>query len=93
MNKISHLILSSTIDFSTDYVCYELEQRGKSYLRLNRDRFSQYRVRYDVDTGEMVVRIKGTDYLISHESLKSVFFRHSHIGFCTYEIADNRQIS
>ena len=75
MNKIEYLILSSTLDFSTDYICYEMEKRKLPYLRLNRDRFSQYQIKYDMASLSLYVYIKNEAYLIEYESLKSVYFR------------------
>lgn len=75
MSRIEHLIISSTIDYSTDLVCYELEKRGLSYLRLNRDSFSDYRLLYNLTLGTLSVEIDGNAYLIEASKLISVFFR------------------
>ena len=75
MNEVEHLILSSTLDFSTDYICYELRQRGLPYLRLNRDRFLKYIVRYDVETKSLEIKIGDNNYIIEPQTLKSVYFR------------------
>lgn len=75
VNKVEHLILSSTLDFSTDFVCYELQQRSKNYLRLNRDKFSQYNIQYDICAGEMIVQMDGAEYLVNQENIRSIFFR------------------
>lgn len=73
MNKVSYLILSSTLDFSTDYVCAEMKARGLSYLRLNRDQFAEYIVEYRDNT--LYVIMDEEIYLVAPESLESVFFR------------------
>lgn len=75
MNNIEHLILSSTLDFSSDYVCRELQRRGESYLRLNRDRFSNYRIQYFLEDQGLIVELDNDTYLINNELLRSVFFR------------------
>lgn len=75
MSEVEHLILSSTLDFSTDYVCYEMNKRGVSYLRLNRDRFLNYLIRYRVESGNLEIKIGENTYIIEPKTLKSVFFR------------------
>jgi len=75
VKDVEHLIISSTLDFSTDYVCLEMERRGLSYLRLNRDRFSFYKVKYMVDRQTLFIHINNDDYSVSPESLKSIYFR------------------
>lgn len=75
MNKVEHLIISSTLDFSTDYICYELEKRKQSYLRLNRDQFSNYKITFDVSSSDLQIKADAVKYIITQESLKSVFFR------------------
>ena len=75
MSEVEHLILSSTLDFSTDYVCYEMNKRGLSYLRLNRDRFLSYLIRYRVESGSLEIKIGDNNYIIEPKTLKSVFFR------------------
>lgn len=74
MNKVQNLIISTTIDYSTDLVCYELERQNQQYLRINRDRFSNYCVEYDLYNESLIVEIEDSDYIIS-KNLKSVYFR------------------
>ena len=73
MNEVEHLVLSSTLDFSTDYVCLEMKNRGLSYIRLNRDRFADYSVEYKENALRVI--INGMKYIVTCESLESVFFR------------------
>lgn len=75
MNNINYLIISSTLDYSTDLVCCELEKREKKYLRLNRDCFSDYKLIYDLEQGHLSVEVEGISYLIKNEDLEAVFFR------------------
>lgn len=75
MNNVTCLIVSSTIDYSTDLICCEMERRGCSYLRINRDLFTQYKINYDLDRQAMVFRIEDNEYMVSNESLQSVYFR------------------
>ena len=75
MNDVKCLIISSTIDYSTDLICCELERRGYRYLRINRDLFDQYEIVYILDQQTMKLRIEGREYTISNKTLKSVYFR------------------
>lgn len=75
MNKVECIIISSTLDYSSDYVCYELEQRGVSFLRINRDRFSDYSVSFDVERRSLTIVLDNTEYYIDESILKSALFR------------------
>ena len=48
MNRVSCLIVSSSIDYSTDYVCIAMRNQGAAYLRLNRDQFDKYEILFDL---------------------------------------------
>ncbi len=73
VNRVEYLILSSTLDFSTDYVCAEMKKRGLRYLRLNRDRFAEYRVKYKNES--LIVELAETEYIATRAEVQSVFFR------------------
>ncbi len=79
IRNVDYLILSSTLDFSTDYVAYEFQQRGVSYFRVNRNQFDKYKIKYDVDSHRLI--IEGADNNIGvgkisiDNSLKSIYFR------------------
>lgn len=75
MNNVNYLLLSSKIDYSTDLICAELENRGTSYLRINRDCFEKYEVVYDLQAGVMSLKMCGSWYFISAESIRAVYFR------------------
>ena len=75
VNKVEYLILSSTIDYSTDYICIELEKRGYAYLRLNRDVFSEYKIIYSIEDRTMRVQDKTEDYVIDGNTLRAIYFR------------------
>lgn len=75
MNSVDYLIISNTTDYSTDYVCYGLEQLGKRYLRVNRDRFGTYKVIYALEPDLLIINMEGKDYKISPDTLKSIYFR------------------
>lgn len=83
MNNVEILILSSTIDYSTDLVCYALEKKQEKYLRMNRDKFSDYQIIYDFQKNEMSVVIENEIYKVNDNSLKAVYFRaptHLRVG-------------
>lgn len=75
MNSVEQLIVSSTIDYSTDLICYGLKQRGKRYLRVNRDRFGEYKIGYDLSQDILQVEMDGDIYQIEPGTLKSIYFR------------------
>lgn len=76
MNKrVEFLIISSTIDYSTDYVCVELKKRQKAYLRINRDQFNKYQVHLDVLSKTMLIQIDSNIYEISERYLRAIYFR------------------
>ena len=75
VNKIEYLILSSSIDFSTDLICYELHKRNKRFLRLNRDYFRKYEILYSLQESTMFVKIDEMEYSISNDTIKGIYFR------------------
>ncbi|WP_027086832.1 hypothetical protein [Cohnella panacarvi] len=75
MKIIEVLIISNSLDFGTDYVCLELEKRNAQYLRLNRDDFARYEITLDVNKVEIHINIDGIQYIISEETLRSVYYR------------------
>ena len=75
MNEINHLIISSSIDYSPDLICSELERRGCHYLRINRDFFYQYRIVYDLEKRTIHLYVDNKEYWIKDTSLISVYFR------------------
>lgn len=66
MNKVDYLIISNTV--STDFICYRLQQLGKKYLRINRDRFGTYKILYTLESDSLIVNIGGNDYEIRIEN-------------------------
>lgn len=75
MNNIEFLVISSSIDYSTDLVCYELCERKKQYLRLNRDMFGEYKIKYSLQKREMTIIIDDVQYAVNNEILKCIYFR------------------
>lgn len=75
MNDIEYLIVSSSIDYSTDLVCIELHEQKKNYLRLNRDKFGEYEILFSLQDRKMTVKMVDEYYTIRNDKLKGVFFR------------------
>ncbi|MDD3503425.1 MAG: ATP-grasp domain-containing protein [Eubacteriales bacterium] len=75
MNKVEILIISDTMDFSTDYICLELQRRGVSYLRINRDKFKNYKIVFDIGSLTLNITINSKKYIIDNSSLKAVYYR------------------
>ena len=72
--SVDILILSSIYDFSTDLVTQDLEKRGISYLRLNKEYFSQYRITVIPD--EVLMKIEGHGWsFIVDDSVQSIWYR------------------
>ena len=75
MNDVNYLVISSTIDYSSDLICYELERRGKSYLRINRDHFAEYKILYSFEADCLSITMDGSTYKITSNTLRSVYYR------------------
>lgn len=75
MNDVNYLVISSAIDYSSDLICYELEQRGKSYLRINRDRFAKYKILHSLEADCLNIKIEDSTYRMRSDTLKSIYFR------------------
>ena len=75
MNDIEYLVISSSVDYSTDLVCFELREQEKRYLRLNRDQFSEYEIIFSLQDREMTIKLDNSSYTIKNDTLKGVFFR------------------
>jgi glutathione synthase/RimK-type ligase-like ATP-grasp enzyme len=75
VSSVKYLVVSSTIDYSSDLICYELEKRGHSYLRINRDRFANYKIIYSLEKNKLEISINNQMYEILPENLESVYFR------------------
>lgn len=75
MNDIEYLVISSSIDYSTDLVCFELREQKKRYLRLNRDQFGEYEIIFSLQDREMTIKLDNSSYTVKNDTLKGVFFR------------------
>jgi len=75
VNEINYLIVSNTIDYSTDLICMQLENRGLKYLRINRDKFLECNILYNLEEESLIINMHDKEYVIYNNSLKSVYFR------------------
>lgn len=75
MSKVEILIISDTMDFTTDYVCLELHRRNTSYLRINRDKFEEYKIVFDINSVILNITINSEKHIIDNRSLKSIYYR------------------
>ena len=74
VNKIDILIISTKYDFSTDYICIELNKRNCNYLRINRDEFDKYKIIFNINIYRLEININNKIYCID-DNLKSVYYR------------------
>jgi len=75
VNKIKVLVVSNSMDFTTDFVCLELKKRGKSFLRINRDEFSKYKITMDVLSSSMKIQMEEEQYLFEDVETNSCYYR------------------
>ena len=75
VSSVEYLIISSTIDFSTDLVCYRLLSAGKRFYRLNRDEFSKHTIEIDLQKKHMRIEIDDKVYIANFEEVKGIYFR------------------
>lgn len=75
MNEINYLVLSSTIDYSSDLICAEFEKRELNYLRINRDLFQEYEIVYSLQDDAFKFKVDGIWYSVSSKAIKSIYFR------------------
>lgn len=74
VSDVEVLIISNKFDFTTDYVCVELEKRKVNYLRLNRDNFHSCKIEFNINLGELLINVNQKNYLV-RKGLKSVYYR------------------
>jgi hypothetical protein len=75
VNRLKILIISDSLDFTTDYVCLELERRSKSYIRINRDKFMEYSISFDINNLQLKIKIGTTEFIIAEDILEAVYYR------------------
>lgn len=74
MNNVDYLIIADTKDFTSDYISIELNNRGKKYLRINRDKFNNYNIEWDILKCVLKIGIDDELYCIN-DNLKGVYYR------------------
>ncbi len=89
----SVLILGSRFDFSCDYVVSRILCQNTSYLRLNSEDLSDYRITLDPVRRRLTCILNDEQYVLTDDTLKSVWFRRAvyprDYGSCVpSEIAD-----
>lgn len=75
MNEIQCLILSSSLDYSTDLICLELENRGIKFFRLNRDQFRVMGIAFFIDGPELIIKSEGRSFVFNNLLGNSIYFR------------------
>jgi glutathione synthase/RimK-type ligase-like ATP-grasp enzyme len=75
VNSINTLIISDSRDFTSDYICIELEKRKQQYLRIDKDKFATYKIQLDVNNLKMTLIKNGVGFVIDEHNLKSVYYR------------------
>lgn len=75
MNEIQTLILSSSIDYSTDLICIELEKRNIQYLRINRDQFQLFEITLNIDMLVMKIVVCNKTYIFRNQDTNAIYFR------------------
>lgn len=75
MNNVHILLIADTKDYTTDYISVELEKRNQSYLRMDKDKFSECKLHFDVNNVVLTIEKKSVEYQISEPTLKSIFYR------------------
>ncbi len=75
MISFNILVVSDKYDFTTDYVCLELQQRKAAYLRINRDEFRNYKVTLDLSMMNLNIEINNKVYITDAYLLKSIYYR------------------
>src|SRR5574341_661554 len=69
------LIISNTQDYSTDHVCYNLNQEGVPYLRLDRDLLSLINICLIPEEQRILGECESFSFEVTSELLKSVYYR------------------
>lgn len=74
MNNVDVLLISNKFDYTTDFVCIELDKRNISYLRLNKDNLSNCNIHFDINSGKLSTIINCKKYIIN-DNLLSIYYR------------------
>ncbi len=69
------LIISNKYDYSTDHITFRLNEMGASYLRLNRDQLSDFKISLVPGNQRLFGEIGNFSFEITPKSLRSIYFR------------------
>jgi glutathione synthase/RimK-type ligase-like ATP-grasp enzyme len=69
------LIISNKHDYSTDYVTFQLNRKNATYLRLNRDQFTEFKINLIPSEQKLFGETKEFAFEISPKILESIYFR------------------
>jgi hypothetical protein len=69
------LIISNQYDFSTDFVCVELERQNVIYWRINRDELEDYEINFDPIGLVLIAQYRDIKINVNAENLISVYYR------------------
>lgn len=72
--EVQVLLLSSLADISTDRVCFHLAEMNITYLRLNRDQLSEWKINIDPVRALMTCSYDGTVWRVG-ANLRSIWWR------------------
>ena len=75
MSKVEILVISDTMDFTTDYICLELQRRNANYLRVKGDKFKNYKIVFDIGSLILNIIINAKEYVIDNSNLKAIYYR------------------
>lgn len=75
MNSVHILLIADTKDYTTDYISVEMEKRNQSYLRIDKDKFPEYKLHFDLNNVVLTIEKKSVEYQISELTLKSIYYR------------------
>lgn len=69
------LIISNKFDYSTDHIAFQLNRVSGSYLRLNRDQFSDFKISLAPLEQKLLGETNEFSFEIAPPVLKSIYFR------------------
>lgn len=69
------LIISNLRDYSTDHISFLLNKKGVSYLRLNRDQFSDSKISFIPASQKIFGETNDFCFEITSRSLRAIYFR------------------
>lgn len=75
MSETKYILLSDSNDFTTDYIAIELEKRGHSYLRIDRDRLPADDLFWDLKKNVIQFRKNGKIFDVHTNHVKGVYYR------------------